>query len=66
MLAELKRRSAGPHDWRCEAGMKTARATVAKKAQEMKKLANNGLSKSAIAKQLNVGRTSVRRLLAET
>jgi DNA invertase Pin-like site-specific DNA recombinase len=41
-------------------------ATVAKKAQEMKKLAKNGLSKSAIAKQLNVGRTSVRRLLAET
>jgi DNA invertase Pin-like site-specific DNA recombinase len=41
-------------------------ATVAKKAQEMKKLAKNGLSKSTIAKQLNVGRTSVRRLLAET
>ncbi len=41
-------------------------ATVAKKTQEMKKLAKNGLSKSAIAKQLNVGRTSVRRLLAET
>lgn len=41
-------------------------ATVAKKAQEMKKLAKNGLSKSAIAKQLNVGRTSVRRLLSET
>jgi hypothetical protein len=30
----------------------------------MKKLARKGLSKSAIAKQLNVGRTSVRRLLA--
>ena len=41
-------------------------ATVAKKTQEMKKLAKNGLSKSAIAKQLNVGRTSVRRLLAKT
>jgi DNA invertase Pin-like site-specific DNA recombinase len=39
-------------------------ATVAKKVQEMKKLAKKGLSKSAIAKQLNVGRTSVRRLLA--
>src|SRR6516225_8999259 len=39
-------------------------ATVARKMQEMKKLARKGLSKSAIAKQLNVGRTSVRRLLA--
>ena len=41
-------------------------ATVARKMQEMKKLARKGLSKSAIAKQLNVGRTSVRRLLAAT
>jgi putative DNA-invertase from lambdoid prophage Rac len=39
-------------------------ATVAKKVHEMKRLARKGLSKSAIAKQLNVGRTSVRRLLA--
>ena len=39
-------------------------ATVAGKLREMKKLARKGLSKSAIAKQLNVGRTSVRRLLA--
>jgi putative DNA-invertase from lambdoid prophage Rac len=38
--------------------------TVGHKLQEMKKLAKKGLSKSAIAKQLNVGRTSVRRLLA--
>jgi DNA-binding transcriptional regulator LsrR (DeoR family) len=28
------------------------------------KIARKGLSKSAIAKQLNIGRTSVRRLLA--
>jgi DNA invertase Pin-like site-specific DNA recombinase len=34
--------------------------TVARKLQEMKKLAKKGLSKSAIAKELNVGRTSVR------
>jgi putative DNA-invertase from lambdoid prophage Rac len=39
-------------------------ATVAKKAPEMKKLAKKGLSHSAIARQLGVGRTSVRRLLA--
>jgi len=38
--------------------------TVAKKVNEMKKLAKKGLSQSAIARQLNVGRTSVRRLLA--
>lgn len=40
--------------------------TVGKKVNEMKKLARKGLSKSAIARQLNVGRTSVRRLLAGT
>jgi putative DNA-invertase from lambdoid prophage Rac len=34
-------------------------ATVAKKVHEMKKLIKKGLSKSAIAKQLNVGRPSV-------
>ena len=39
-------------------------ATVAKKAPEMKKLAKKGLSHSAIARELGVGRTSVRRLLA--
>jgi putative DNA-invertase from lambdoid prophage Rac len=39
-------------------------ATVARKTADMKKLAKKGLSKSAIARQLNVGRTSVRRLLA--
>jgi putative DNA-invertase from lambdoid prophage Rac len=38
--------------------------TVARKTADMKKLAKKGLSKSAIARQLNVGRTSVRRLLA--
>jgi DNA invertase Pin-like site-specific DNA recombinase len=38
--------------------------TVGRKVHEMKKLAKRGLSKSAIAKRLNVGRTSVRRLLA--
>lgn len=40
-------------------------ATVAPQKQEIKKLAKKGLSQSAIARQLNVGRTSVRRLLAE-
>lgn len=37
--------------------------TVGKKAQQIKKLAGKGLSKSAIARKLNIGRTSVRRLL---
>ena len=40
-------------------------ATVAGKVHEMKKLAKKGWSKSAIARQLNVGRTSVRRWLAK-
>lgn len=40
-------------------------ATVAGKVHEMKKLAKKGLRKSAIARQLNVGRTSVRRWLAK-
>ena len=35
------------------------------KTQEIRDLARKGLSKSAIAKQLNIGRTSVRRLLAD-
>ena len=34
------------------------------KSQEIRDLARKGLSKSAIAKQLNIGRTSVRRLVA--
>jgi putative DNA-invertase from lambdoid prophage Rac len=38
--------------------------TVARKVLQIRKLARKGLSKSAIARQLNVGRTSVRRLLA--
>jgi DNA invertase Pin-like site-specific DNA recombinase len=38
-------------------------ARIAGKAQEIRDLARKGLSKSAIAKQLNIGRTSVRRLL---
>jgi putative DNA-invertase from lambdoid prophage Rac len=37
--------------------------TVGRKAQEIKKLTKRGLSKSAIARKLNIGRTSVRRLL---
>ena len=40
-------------------------ATVATKALEIKKLAKSGLSQSAIARELGVGRTSVRRLLAK-
>ena len=36
---------------------------IAGKTQEIQDLARKGLSKSAIAKQLNIGRTSVRRLL---
>ena len=39
-------------------------AKIVGKTQEIRDLARNGLSKSAIAKQLNIGRTSVRRLLA--
>jgi putative DNA-invertase from lambdoid prophage Rac len=38
-------------------------AKIAGKAQEIRDLARKGLSKSAIAKQLNIGRSSVRRLL---
>ena len=40
-------------------------AKIVGKTQEIRDLARNGLSKSAIAKQLNIGRTSVRRLLAD-
>jgi DNA-binding NarL/FixJ family response regulator len=42
-------------------------AKIAGKTQEIRDLRDlqKGLSKSAIAKQLNIGRTSVRRLLAE-
>lgn len=39
-------------------------AKITGKAQEIRDLARKGLSKSAIAKQLKIGRTSVRRLLA--
>ncbi len=38
-------------------------AKIVGKTQEIQELARKGLSKSAIAKQLNIGRTSVRRLL---
>jgi putative DNA-invertase from lambdoid prophage Rac len=38
---------------------------IAGKTQEIRNLARKGLSKSAIAKQLNIGRTSVRRLLGD-
>ncbi|WP_210254832.1 recombinase family protein [Methylocapsa sp. S129] len=40
-------------------------AKLVAKAHEIRELARNGLSKSAISKQLNIGRTSVRRLLAD-
>ena len=40
-------------------------AKVTAKTQEVQDLARKGLSKSAIAKMLNIGRTSVRRLLAD-
>ena len=39
-------------------------AKIAGKATQIRELAQNGLSKSAIAKQLKIGRTSVRRSLA--
>lgn len=39
-------------------------AKIAGKSTEIRDLAQNGLSKSAIAKQLKIGRTSVRRSLA--
>jgi len=39
--------------------------TAAKKTNEIRDLFNEGLSKSAIAKKLNIGRTSVRRLLSQ-
>jgi putative DNA-invertase from lambdoid prophage Rac len=35
------------------------------KTQEIQELTRKGLTKSAIAKQLNIGRTTVRRLLAD-
>jgi DNA invertase Pin-like site-specific DNA recombinase len=38
-------------------------AKIAAKTQEIRDLARKGLCKSAIAKQLSIGRTSVRRLL---
>jgi putative DNA-invertase from lambdoid prophage Rac len=38
--------------------------TIAGKAQEVRRLVAKGISKAAVAKQLNIGRTSVRRLLA--
>ena len=40
-------------------------ATITGKAQEIRRLAREGLSKSAIANRLKIGRTSVRRLLAD-
>jgi DNA invertase Pin-like site-specific DNA recombinase len=39
-------------------------AKIAGKSTEIRDLAQNGLSKSAIAKRLKIGRTSVRRSLA--
>ena len=44
--------------WHRKEGKAHARpATIAGKAQEVRKLVTKGLSKSAIAKQLNIGRT---------
>ena len=57
---------------RVRAGMAHARAngkrlgrpiTAALKADQVRKLRRSGLSKSEIARQLNIGRTSVRRIL---
>src|ERR1700733_3551146 len=57
---------ASPRSVPAVASARAAWATArARKAHEMKKLTKKGLSKSAIAQQLNVGRTSVRRLLAQ-
>lgn len=39
-------------------------ATAAKKASEVRKLRRAGISKAEIARRLNIGRTSVRRILA--
>jgi DNA invertase Pin-like site-specific DNA recombinase len=38
---------------------------VAEKAVEAQKLLRQGISKSEIARQLNIGRTSVRRIVAQ-
>ena len=40
-------------------------ATAARKAAEVRKLFRQGISKSEIARRLAIGRTSVRRILAE-
>lgn len=40
-------------------------ATVALRADQIRKLRRSGLSKSAIARRLDIGRTSVRRILKE-
>jgi DNA invertase Pin-like site-specific DNA recombinase len=40
--------------------------TAARKAAEVRKLFRQGISKSEIARQLEIGRTSVRRILAES
>ncbi len=39
-------------------------ATAAQHANQIRKLRRTGLSKSEIARRLNIGRTSVRRILA--
>ena len=58
---------------RVRAGLAHARAngkrlgrplTAALQSDQVRKLRRSGLSKSAIARQLNIGRTSVRRILA--
>jgi DNA invertase Pin-like site-specific DNA recombinase len=41
-------------------------ATAAVKSAEIRKLHRNGVSKAEIARRLTIGRTSVRRILAET
>ena len=53
-------------DHRAKACLRASRpAKIVGKTQEIRDLACKGLSKSAIAEQLNIGRTSVRRLLGK-
>jgi DNA invertase Pin-like site-specific DNA recombinase len=50
----------------CKEGRSHGRpATIAGKTQEIHELARKGLTKSAIARELTIGRTSVRRLLSD-
>ncbi|HHX7304715.1 TPA: recombinase family protein [Legionella anisa] len=60
-----ERVKAGIAHARIKGGLHGRPATTKKHSNEAKNLFKEGLSKSAIAKKLNIGRTSVRRLLAE-